>query len=260
MSPKLVKKLADKKYRTETGLFLVEGEKSIHELLSSNYVVETIFGTDTFLHGLDFLLKSYEKRTGFQPVEIIPTKEEELVKMGTLVSNNAGIAVAVQKPPADMDTIERTTKTGFLLALNDVRDPGNLGTIIRTADWFGVTHIVASPTTTDVYNPKTISATMGSFTRVIVSYHELGPLFAHMKELGIPVVGATLQGSNVHFGHLPDHGILLMGSESHGISSELSAHVTQVVTIPKYGEAESLNVSVATGILLDALKRGSSHI
>ncbi len=258
MSPKLTKQLADKKHRTATGLFLVEGEKSIHELLGSDYVVETIFGTDAFLNTLTPLLRIYEEKAGVRPLKIIPTAESELLKMGTLVTNNAGIAVAVQKPPIEEDMLFRAAQDGFLLALDDVRDPGNLGTIVRTADWFGITHIIASPTTTDCYNPKTVAATMGSFTRIRVNYCELSPLLQKMHNMGIPILGASMTGASTHEAQLPKKGVLVMGSESHGLSSALIPYVTTQITIPKYGGAESLNVSVATGILLDTLRRAQS--
>jgi len=256
MTPKLVKKLADKKYRRETGLFLVEGEKNITELLASDFVVHSIYGTPDFLEQLRDALLTYQKSRSVS-VKLISVKEDELVKMGTRETNNAGIAVAeMKKISPSIKELAISAKKEFILVLDDVRDPGNLGTIIRLADWFGITHVVASETTTDIYNPKTIAATMGSFTRVTVTYVDLQEFLPLLDREEIPVMGAYLDGVNIHEAKLPKYGALLMGSESHGVSNDLAHFVTMKVTIPRWGWAESLNVSVATGILLDALRRG----
>jgi TrmH family RNA methyltransferase len=246
MTPKTIKKLADKKYRIETGLFLVEGEKSIQELLDSDFIVEAIYGTKNFISSL---------KTEYSSVAATVVSDDALVKMGTLQTNNAGIAVARQKEVVGESAVLTEAKNNFILALSEVRDPGNLGTIIRIADWFGVRRIVASEGTTDFYNPKTIGASMGSFTRVSVSYTALPAFLTDAEGAGLPIMGAVLDGKSVHEGGLPKNGVLLMGSESHGIDSALLQYTSHKVTIPKFGSAESLNVSIATGILLDALRR-----
>lgn len=226
----------------ETGLFLVEGEKSIRELLGSDFIVDKVYGTKEFIGSLK------------TDVATTVLSGDALIKMGTLQSNNAGIAVVRQKEAVSQNEILATAKNNFVLALADVRDPGNLGTIIRIADWFGVKHIVASESTTDFYNPKTIGASMGSFTRVGVSHCALPLFLKEAKDAGLPIMGAVLDGKDIHKGELPKNGVLLMGSESHGIDPELIALVSEKLTIPKFGSAESLNVSVATGVLLDALR------
>lgn len=256
MSPKLIKKLADKKYRTETGLFLVEGAKNIRELLASDFVIEAIYGTNIFLDDATALLHAYERKVG-RTLDVKCVSEEELSRLGTLESNNAGLAVVQQKLAITQDMIVQSAQTDFVLALDDVRDPGNLGTIMRIADWYGVRHIVASVSTTDSYGPKVISASMGSFARITVSYLPLDTFLTRLSKVNVPIMGAVLDGKNVHDGGLPRHGALVMGSESHGISPTLLPLLTERLTIPKYGNAESLNVSVATGILLDALRRTS---
>ena len=256
MSPKLIKQLADKKYRNETGLFLVEGEKSIDELLASDFEIVEIIGTLPYLDTINESVHAYEKRT-LRGVGIADLSESELVRIGTKETNNAGIAVAKQRTADMWGEVEDATKTELVLALDDVRDPGNLGTIIRIADWFGVKHIVASLETTDFYNPKTIAASMGSFTRVEVTYTLLAPFLKKSKSAGIPVLGAVLGGENIHHCKVHPNGILLLGSESHGISAELLPLLTQKIAIPKFGGAESLNVSVATGIILDVLRQSS---
>ena len=142
--------------------------------------------------------------------------------------------------------------SGLILALDGVSDPGNLGTIIRVADWYGIKHIVTSTDSADAYNPKTISATMGSFVRVSVSQVDLP---AHLATLKLPIYGAFLDGENVHNTQFTGSGVLLMGSESHGIREACAKLVTDKITIPAFGQAESLNVAMATGIILDNFKR-----
>jgi TrmH family RNA methyltransferase len=255
MSPKKIKKLNDKKYRTETGLFIVEGEKNILELLASDFHIEAILGTKPFLNTIEPQIEEYEKKFG-HTLLLNDADEATLVSNGSLVSNNAGIAVARQKEASGIDAIIAEAQENVVVVLEDVQNPGNLGTIIRLADWYGVSHIAASPSTTDFYNPKVIGATMGSFTRITVTYTPLPELLSQAMQLEIPVIVADLAGKNTHEGGLPKTGLLLMGSESHGVSDESLQFATDKVTIPRFGKAESLNVSVATGILLDTIRRG----
>jgi TrmH family RNA methyltransferase len=254
MSPKDVKKLADKKYRNETGLFIVEGEKNIRELLNSDFVVTDILGTRSFIDSIFTAVSAYDERMQ-ERIELREMKEADIEKTGTFVTNAFGIAVAKQKEERNIEDVIAEAKENIVLILDDIRDPGNLGTIIRIADWFGVTSIIASKTTTDCYSPKVISSTMGSFTRVPVTYADLENVLTRATELGLPVVATLMDGKNVHETTLPPTGLLLMGSESHGVSEESLRHATDRVTIPRFGKAESLNVSVATGILLDAMRR-----
>ena len=254
LSIKNVKRLTEKKYRNEHGLFMVEGEKNIKELLNSNFIIEGIFVTTPFLDSVIDLINAYDERMGSH-IELKEVREVDLVRGGTFVTNTTGIAVVRQKEEATLDTVIEEAQKNIVLMLDDVRDPGNLGTIIRIADWYGVTHIVASPTTTDLYNPKVISATMGSFTRISVLYSPLEDIFMKARELQVPVIATTMEGASTHESKLPHTGFLLMGSESHGVNNELLEHTTHKVTIPRFGKAESLNVSVATGILLDTIRR-----
>lgn len=256
MSPKKIKKLADKKYRTESGLFIVEGAKNILELLDSDFVIEEILATPAFLGRILNAINGYDARMETR-VEVREVRQSELEEIGTLMTNDAGIAVVMQKESVGIDTVIAASEHNLVLMLDDVRDPGNLGTILRTADWFGVTHCIASLSTTDFYNPKTISATMGSFTRMQMTYGELEAVLIKIKEKNIPVVVADMHGESTHTSNLPHHGFLLMGSESHGVSNVGRAFATHPVTIPRFGNAESLNVSVATGILLDTLRRSN---
>ena len=234
---KLIRQLGQKKYRKQYNQYLVQGEKNVLELLNSPLKAVDIFATQAFIN---------THQNQFPEVDFTPAEEESLTKASTLVSNNAAIAV-VDMPKADLPN-----NTGLILALDGVSDPGNLGTIIRVADWYGIKHIVTSTDSADAYNPKTISATMGSFVRVSVSQVELPE---YLQTLNMPIYGAFLDGQSVPTTDLSAKDVLLMGSESHGIREQCAKLVSDKITIPAFGEAESLNVAMATGIILDNFKR-----
>ncbi|MCC2544814.1 RNA methyltransferase [Hymenobacter sp. BT175] len=238
---KYVHALHLKKYRLREGAFLVEGGKSVRELLSSALLTERVFLT------ADFALKTPPLPPGL-PVEIVT--EEELTRLGTLATNNTALAVAKlpQEPPLPTGTDR------LLLALDQVRDPGNLGTLIRLADWYGLAGVVCSDTCADPWAPKTVAATMGSFTRVPVWQREL-PGWLGTLPPDVPVYGADLEGDNVHRQQLTPRGVLVMGSESHGMRPEVLARLTQRLHIPGAGGAESLNVAISAAILLDNFHR-----
>lgn len=234
---KLIRSLAQKKYRKQHQLFLVQGEKNVLELFDTPLVIHSLFVTEAFatLHQAKLANLIYTL-----------TDDANLAKASTIVSNNAALAV-VNIPPAELPNDSQ-----WLIALDGVSDPGNLGTIIRVADWYGIKHIIASEACADPYNPKTISATMGSFARVSVTQVDLPVYLANSRQ---PIYGAYLGGENVHRTQFSQTGILLMGSESHGIGKEAGEHVTNKITIPAFGHAESLNVAMATGIILDNIFR-----
>lgn len=238
---KLIKSLHLKKYRKEEGLFLVEGEKSIIELLNSDFTIINIFLTREIFEKCREILRPFDDL-----IDI--TTAEELTKFSTLEFNDTGIAIVRQKENIEFEI----TDGEYIVALDDIRDPGNLGTIIRTCDWYGISKIVCSDTTAEFYNNKVISASMGSFTRVQVFYTDLNDFLEKNK---LPILGAYLDGEDVHDIQYPKGGILLMGSESNGINPNLEKYVTNKITIPRYGAAESLNVSIATSIILDNLNR-----
>jgi TrmH family RNA methyltransferase len=238
---KLIRQLHEKKYRTESKLFLVEGEKAVAELLQSDFIIEDLFVTAEFHKKYRDALKN--KGGDYSVVE-----QQEIENIGTLESNDAALAVVQQKENTPLSVSDNE----IVLALDTIRDPGNLGTIIRIADWYGITKIVCSETTTDFYNSKTIAASMGSFTRVQLFYTQLEE---YLKMSAVPILGAFLEGDNVHTLSFPQGGILLMGNESNGISDSLSPLITQKISIPKFGNAESLNVSIATAVILDNWKR-----
>ncbi len=254
MSRKLIQKLKEKKYREEMGLFLVEGEKSIQELLNSDFVIRTLLVTPDTFPLLKDSLENYQERFPDRRIEILNASEESLTDSGTRESNNAGIAIAEIKKPIKTEEVLGVAQKNLVLVLDTIRDPGNLGTIIRTADWFGVTHIVASETTTDFYNPKTIAASMGSFTRVHVIYTSLLHFLHDARVKNIDIFGTFLDGVPVHTYQGATSGLIVMGSESHGIGDDSASLVSKRITIPQHGGAESLNVGVATGIILAALR------
>ena len=241
-SAKLVKSLYLKKFRKETGLFLVEGEKSIVELAHSDFEVVYLYVTEEIQN------KHYKILSKYSEVTELAT-QEELTKAGTLEFNDTGIAVVKQKENVPFEIGDRE----LIVALDELRDPGNLGTIIRTCDWYGVKKIICSETTAEFYNPKVIASSMGSFTRTQIFYTDLKTFFAENKN--VPVLGTLLLGQDAHTFAYPQSGILLMGSESNGINKELIKSITNKITIPAYGKAESLNVSMATGIVLDNWRR-----
>ncbi|MCY9870983.1 RNA methyltransferase [Vibrio barjaei] len=239
---KLLRALSQKKQRKAHGLFLVEGEKNVLELLETSMVIKHVFATSEFLAS---------NREVLQRVECIEASLEELTKASSLVSNNAAVAV-VELPQTEIPAAK-----GMMIALDGISDPGNLGTIIRIADWYGIKHIVASTDCADPYNPKTIRATMGSFGRVQVTLLDLP---SYLEQASLPVYGAFLEGENVHKMTFSPEGILLMGSESHGVRPDAAQYVTDKITIPAFGGAESLNVAMATGIILDNFRRQHNEV
>lgn len=235
---KFVKSLQIKKYRKQEQCFVVEGAKSVQELMNSDFEVIMLLGTKEFLS---------EKNPG-GTTEVIEVTPKELDGIGEFQSNDAGLAVARMKSNRSISV----NPNEFALVLDDIRDPGNLGTIIRTADWYGIQKIIASEETADFYNSKVITSTMGSFTRVNVFYTELASYFAEHR---VRVFGAYLEGLDVHRLDFGKSGLILLGNESRGISSDLDRFVTDKITIPRYGLAESLNAAVATAIICDNVRR-----
>ncbi|WP_317129491.1 RNA methyltransferase [Hymenobacter jeollabukensis] len=233
-----MQQLHQKKYRQRLGTFLVEGAKSLRELLSSELQPERLLLTAEFAADPGLRLPPGV------PVDVVSA--EELTRLGTLQTNDAGLAVV--RTPAELPL--RPQPGQLLLALDQVRDPGNVGTLIRLADWYGLQGVVLSDTCADAWNPKTVSATMGSFTRVPVWQRDL-PAWLQELPQELPVYGADLHGDNVHRLQLRPSGVLVMGSESHGLTPPVEACLTQRLHIPGRGQAESLNVAISAAILLD---------
>lgn len=238
---KFIKSLHQKKYRNESGRFFVEGEKSVLELLNSDFEIELLLCTDDFLNSNSLAISKFKG-------EVIRVTAHQLEQVGQYQSNGSALAIGVKKPNVSFVPLE----SELIIALDEVRDPGNLGTIIRVADWYGIKKLVFSLHTAEFYNPKVLQASMGSFTRVSFFYATLEEVFDQWK---LPVYGAFLEGKNLHQFNKPNPGIILMGNESKGISPELEPWVTEKITIPGFGNAESLNVAIATAIICDNFKR-----
>ncbi len=243
VTSKYIISLHQKKYRYRHRAFVAEGAKSVLELLRSDLEPELLLGTEDFLQQNARLIP--EKC----PVEQV--SENELQRLGTFGSNNSALVVAKMRPAAPPQISEES----LVLALDEVRDPGNLGTIIRIADWYGIQHVICSAGCADFYNPKVISASMGSFCRISPFYTNLSD-FLKDKRKNLPVYAAALEGENVYREKLKPSGILIMGNEANGISNEIMALATQKLNIPRFGHAESLNVAIATAILCDHFYRG----
>ncbi|MEJ2583669.1 MAG: RNA methyltransferase [Robiginitalea sp.] len=229
---KFIKSLHQKKYRSRHGLFLAEGVKLVGELLRSGWKPRELFATEP--------LKGIRQAR--------PISEQELKKISALVQPNK--ILGVFEIPSRVEPVFN----GWLLALDGVRDPGNLGTIIRLCDWFGIRDLLCSPDTVDCYNPKVLMATMGSIARVQVHYLPLGETLAGS---GLPAFGASMEGRPLGSLPMPEEGILVMGSESHGISEAVSRQLKGTLGISPFGkgDAESLNVATASAIFLYEIRR-----
>jgi len=232
---KLITSLQQKKYRDATGLFVAEGPKVIAELRQGGLTLNSLFTTEN---------------TEDISESIFNVTKNELTKISFLKTANKALAVfeiTKQKP---------INTEGLIVALDAIRDPGNLGTIIRLCDWFGVSQLVCSQDTADCYNPKVIQATMGSIARVRVYYVNLSEF---IKNSDLPIYGGVMDGNNIYGQTLPENAIIVMGNEANGISERINALLTERITIPQFGreqKTESLNVATATAILLSEFKRG----
>lgn len=247
---KRVRELHAKKGRREQGAFLVEGGKSVAELLAADWPVRVVYATPGHLASVAGAeLGLLAARRGLRLVEV---GEALLTSLGTYEHNDSAIAVAGRR---DWPTLP-VHDASLTLALDDIRDPGNLGTILRLADWYGVSQVVCSATTAEWQSPKVIAASMGSFLRVPVSTVDLPAWLAARRAAGIAVAGAVLDGESAHaLSPAFTGGVLVIGNESHGLSDAVQAQLARRLTIPRFGAAESLNAGVATGILLDGWRR-----
>ncbi|MDR1582987.1 MAG: RNA methyltransferase [Prevotellaceae bacterium] len=231
--------LSVKKYRDRERLFVVEGEKSVSEFLDSSFKMRKVYYT----HECDFSDK--------HPCAI-KISSAEMQQISNLKTISPVLAV-VEMPPVETEYVPHND---LILALDDIQDPGNLGTIIRLADWFGINNIVCSLFTADAYGPKTVQATMGSLTRVRLVYTDLYPfLKAASKESTI--YGTFIEGENIYKAELSRNGIIVMGNEGKGISPEITGLVSRKLLIPAFAgnAAESLNVAVATAITCSEFRR-----
>jgi RNA methyltransferase, TrmH family len=236
---KFIKSLQEKKYRKQEQCFIVEGAKSVEEVLQSGYEVLTLVATKEYASTLAPIESS---------IEVLLSQPTELASLGEFKTNETVLAIVKMKPPRP---IQISTES-FSIVLDDIRDPGNLGTIIRTADWYGINTIVASEETVDCFNSKVIASAKGSFTRVDVLYASLPEVLQSLK---IPIYGAVLEGTDVHTVRFSKTGVLVIGNESNGISPSVEKYISDKVTIPRFGKAESLNAAIAMAIILDNIRR-----
>ncbi len=233
---KYITGLHQKKYRQAHGVFIAEGPKLITDLMDSGWLPKQYFSTEE------------------RPVKVSETvfqriSSSELKKISALKTPHTALATFA------IPDHNLRTEAWFTVVLDAVRDPGNLGTIIRLCDWFGVDQLICSLDTVDCYNPKVVQATMGSLARVSIVYTELE---TYLETTTLPVFGAFMDGQNVYTSELPEKGILVMGNEANGISEAISEYITKRISIPQFGtkkETESLNVATATAILLSEFKR-----
>lgn len=232
---KLIKSLQQKKHRTEHKLFVVEGIKSVLELLNSKLKLNQLYVTADL----------QETFTSWNPTLVT---NSDLKKMSGFKTPAGVLGVFHQAEPLPL------LEDDWTLVLDDLRDPGNLGTVIRLCDWFGIRQIVCSPTTVDCYNPKVLQATMGSIARIAIHYTELS---SYLLKTQLAVYGAFMEGASISKSQLPKHGILVMGNEANGISKEIEALIQKKISIESHPNSttESLNVAMATGILLHEIRR-----
>ena len=231
---KLIRSLQQKKYRSKLKLFVAEGPKVINELLTAKFKLHSLYATVENLF------------TGVNS-EII--SDEEISKISFL--KNANNSVAIFTIPEQ----KKPRKEGITLLLDSIRDPGNLGTIIRLSDWFNVSNIICSSDSVDCFNPKVIQATMGSISRVSISYCDLTK---YLSLSDLPVYAGTMDGKNIYKEKLPENAIVIVGNEANGISDALLNLTSHKIGIPRFGnnhQTESLNVAVATAILFSEFKR-----
>lgn len=223
-----------KKFRQKYNLFLVEGNKTITELFNSNFKIKEIFSTDP-------------QKLDREDIPVTHISDNELKKISFLQNPKDSVAVCYLNE-------EKKMEDGSLqLILDGIQDPGNMGTIIRLADWFGIEQIICSKDTVDFYNPKVIMASMGSFTRVNIVYENLTEYLSHTKNVNI---GTDMDGENIYSFKRPEKMNLILGNEGNGMRPETEKFLEKSVMIPRFGKSqstESLNVSVAAGIILGQL-------
>ena len=245
---RFIQSLSRKKVRDQEQVFLVEGNKMVLEATSSDFNVKLIAGTTSFL--------SENKITNSVAEEIIECGQDELNKASLLKNPQQALAIVEMRENFfQLETIQNL----FSLALDEIQDPGNLGTIIRIADWFGIENILCSKTTADCYNPKVIQASMGAIFRVKIHYLDLADALNEANKGKHPIYGTFLEGNNIYESGLSTNGILVMGNEGHGISDEIARLIVNKIHIPSFQSSnsgsESLNVATATAICCSEFRR-----
>lgn len=233
---KRILRLHKKKYRTQEQMFVTEGIKVTQEFLDADYELVEVFSSDL----------SYAQFSN----AFVHISEKELSSISTLKTPNKVLAIFRIPPPKPLDD------SNLILALDDLNNPGNLGTIIRLCDWFGIRDLVCSPATVDCYNAKVVQSAMGSHTRVNITYSALEPLLSSTSN----AMGTFMEGTSIYTTSLPDSGVLVLGNEANGISENLNSFLDTKLTIPRFGpfkKTESLNVANAASIILSEWRRQS---
>ncbi len=236
---KLIKSLHQKKYRKIHGLFIAEGVKVVEELIASSIVLEHLY----VVGDSDFQVSSNK---------VTQISSSDMQKVSALSSPSEVLGVFYCPISKQVDYSD------LVVALDDVRDPGNLGTIIRLCDWFGIKHIICTTSSVDVFNPKVVQSTMGSITRVNVVYADITELIKNNAKHSA-VYGTFMEGDNIYKTPLAQDGIIVFGNEANGISKEVTSLVSKKICIPRFGDlqqTESLNVAMATSIVLSEFRRG----
>jgi len=237
-----IRSLQRKKFRSRHGLFVVEGIKSVREFAASRYRIHGLYATADALAKLGNLP---------QKIKPIAVSESEIRKISALEAPQGVLALVRLPDPGAIDW--DSLRTGHCLVLDDVRDPGNLGTIVRTAAWFGLRHIVCSIGTVDAYNPKAVQASMGSLAAMDLRYTDLLPFLDACR---MPVYGALLEGTSIYETDFGPAGLIVLGNEGNGIRAEITERIDRAVTIPRFAEtAESLNVAIAAAVFCSEIGR-----
>jgi len=242
---KQVKSLQQKKYRREYGLFVVEGQRMFSEIIESDLKIRDIYGLTSFINES----KDYENR-------VTEVTKKEMSRMSGLVTPSPVLAVV--EIPNNSFTL-KAIQNNVSIALDDIQDPGNLGTIIRLASWFGIEFIFCSYGTAEAFSPKVVQASMGALTNVKVIYTDLESFVNDATKAKIPVFSTCLDGEEIYNASLPANGLIVFGNEGKGISNSLSNRIKRKLTIPRFSEtttgSESLNVAVAAAIVCSEFKR-----
>ncbi len=233
---KLISHLKKKKYRQQYNLFIAEGIKVVEELLSSEFKLHILFCTNDYSNDIS--------------INLVQTISEKELKIISEFKNPNKVLALFEIPKK-----AKILSSGFSLVLDEINDPGNLGTIIRLCDWFGIDQIICSSNTVDCYNSKVVQASMGSLSRVSVLYMDI---YKYLENEKRPIYGAMLEGENIYKTNLSKDAVLILGNEANGISNSIQNLISKHITIPQFGETkktESLNVAAATAILLSEFKR-----
>ncbi len=238
--------MQQKKLRHTHYVYVIEGEKMMQEYLQSDYPLDNMYATEEWITENQTLLRK-------KKLTAVEVTTRELEQISSLTTPNKVVALAKMQAIPSLKAMESLLVKGLHLALENIQDPGNLGTIIRTADWFGVDSIICSEDCVDAYNSKVVQATMGSLARIKIYTTELSSLF---KKSPLPVYAATLEGENIFNQKLLKDAIVLIGNESKGISDKLAQLAHKKISIPRFGKAESLNASVAAAVILALFRKG----